>query len=237
MPTLVGCENVSINKVYGGGNAATVPFTDVTIVGAFEIGYVFGGGNGGDKVKYNEVEGWQRNPGADVTHYTNVMLKGGTIGQAFGGSDTRGTVGGTDVQQSTSEDCPLRIVNLYGAGNGDDANTDGDINITVSACGEGSEIQNVFGGSYKANIKGSVTMTITSGIFASVYGGNDRMGSIGGDITVNIEETGNCSKPIIIQNLYGGCYQTAYPGAGAKDKYGDAFTKGNITLAAVRTVL
>ena len=225
-----GCSNVSINKVYGGGNAASVPFSDVTIEGAYEIGYVFGGGNGGDKVKYNETEGYQRNPGADVTHYANVMLKGGTIGQAFGGSDTRGTVGGTDVQQSTSADCPLRIVNLYGAGNGDQALSAGNINVIVSACGEGSEVQNVFGGSYKANIKGDVTLTIKSGIFTSVYGGNDRMGSIGGDITINIEETDGCEKPIIIQNLYGGCYQTAYPGAGAKAANGDDFPEGNITV-------
>lgn len=223
-----GCDATSIRKVYGGGNAASVPFSNVEIDGAFEIGYVFGGGNGGDKVNYGA--GWQRNPGADVMHYANVMLKGGTIGQAFGGSDTRGTVGGTDVKQSTSEGCPLRIVNLYGAGNGDEASSDGDINITVSACGEGSEIQNVFGGSYKANIKGSVTLNITSGIFTSVYGGNDRMGSIGGNIVVNIEETDNCSKPIIIQNLYGGCYQTAYPGAGAKNKFGGDFLSGNITV-------
>ena len=31
------CE-ASISKVYGGGNAASVPFTNVTIYGAFEIG-------------------------------------------------------------------------------------------------------------------------------------------------------------------------------------------------------
>ena len=223
-----GCTKTSINKVYGGGNAASVPFTDVEINGAFEIGYVFGGGNGGDKVNYGD--GWEANPGANVPGYTNVMLKGGTIGQAFGGSDTKGTVGGTDVKQETNADCPLHIVNLYGAGNGDEASSEGDINITVSACGEGSEIQNVFGGSYKANIKGSVTLNITSGIFTSVYGGNDRMGSIGGPITVNIEETDDCSKPIIIQNLYGGCYQTAYPGVGAKDKVGNPYTTGNITV-------
>ena len=227
-----GCNATSINKVYGGGNAASVPFTDVTINGAFEIGYAFGGGNGGDKVNYGAENGneWVTNPGANVPGYTNVMLRGGTIGQAFGGSDTKGTVGGTDVKQETTPDCPLHIVNLYGAGNGDEANSDGDINITVSACGEGSEIQNVFGGSYKANIKGSVTLNITSGIFTSVYGGNDRMGSIGGPIIVNIEETDECEKPIIIQNLYGGCYQTAYPGVGAQDKDGNPYTSGNITV-------
>ena len=228
------CE-ASISKVYGGGNAAVVPYTDVTINGAFEIGYVFGGGNGGDMI--NKNGNWIDNTGADVTHYTNVLLKGGTIGQAFGGSDSRGTVGGSNIRQATGGLCPLRLVNLYGAGNGEEASSAGDINIEVSGCGENNEIQNVFGGSYKANITGSVTLTIKSGIFTSVYGGNDRMGSIGGNITVNIEETDNCDKPIIIQNLYGGCYQTAYPGesnqdthAPAHDKDGNAFTRGKITV-------
>ena len=228
--------DASISKVYGGGNAAKVPLTDVTVNGAFEIGYVFGGGNGGDMIYKNGT--WIENTGADVQYYTNVLLKGGTIGQAFGGSDSRGTVyGGSDITQETGGLCPLRIVNLYGAGNGEEASSAGDIVVDVSGCGEYSEIQNVYGGSYKANITGSVTLNIKSGIFTSVFGGNDRRGSIGGNITVNIEETDDCEKPIIIQNLYGGCYQTAYPGESdpdnhipAKDKNGNNFTTGKITV-------
>ena len=233
-----GCETTSISKVYGGGNAAVVPYTDVTIKGAFEIGYVFGGGNGGDMIYKNGA--WIDNPGADVPGYTYVLLKGGTIGQAFGGSDSRGTVGGSEIRQETGGSCPLRLVNLYGAGNGEEASSVGDITVDVSGCGEYSEIQNVFGGSYKANITGNITLNIKSGIFTSVYGGNDRMGSIGGNITINIEETDNCDKPIIIQNLYGGCYQTPYPGANARTYKGSGdvkdpanyvpFTSGKLTV-------
>ena len=233
-----GCEETSISKVYGGGNAAVVPYTDVTIEGAFEIGYVFGGGNGGDMIYKNGT--WIDNTGADVPGYTHVLLKGGTIGQAFGGSDSRGSVGGSEILQETGGSCPLRLVNLYGAGNGEEASSVGDITVDVSGCGEYSEIQNVFGGSYKANITGSVTLNIKSGIFTSVYGGNDRMGSIGGNITINIEETDNCDKPIIIQNLYGGCYQTPYPGANARTYKGSGdvkddanynpFTSGKLTV-------
>ncbi|MBR7031841.1 MAG: hypothetical protein IKI06_11525, partial [Prevotella sp.] len=40
--------DVSIQSVYGGGNAAAVPETDVLVNGAYEIGEVFGGGNGKD---------------------------------------------------------------------------------------------------------------------------------------------------------------------------------------------
>ena len=45
---------------------------------------------------------WIVNPGAYVTRYTNVLLKGGTIGQAFGGSDSRGTVHGAEIKQETA---------------------------------------------------------------------------------------------------------------------------------------
>ena len=237
-----GCHEVSIEKVYGGGNAAAVPFTDVLIEGAFQIGYVFGGGNGGDRLYYNDS--WHENLGANVTGYTNVLLRGGTIGQYFGGSDTRGTVGGTETHEEHEDDgCPLKIVNFYGAGNGEDATTLGDITINVSGCG--SSINKVFGGSYKANVKGSITLNIKSGVYTSVYGGNDRMGSVGGNITVNIEETDDCGTPIIIQNLFGGCYETPYPGSSASKYIGPEnpteeqkanpanytpFTRGKITV-------
>ena len=232
-----GCDAVSIEKVYGGGNAASVPFTDVDIMGAYQIGYVFGGGNGGDKIYYNNA--WHTNPGANVPGYANVLLMGGTIGQAFGGSDTKGSVGGAEVVQETGS-CPLHIVNLYGAGNGEEASALGDIVVNMSGC-TSSNIQKVFGGSYKANIKGSITLNITSGILTSVFGGNDRMGTVGGNITVNIEETEDCDNPIIIQNLYGGCYETDYPGTdamcynGTGDKddpasYDKPFTDGKITV-------
>ncbi len=227
-----GCDATSISKVYGGGNAARVPFTHVTINSAFEIGYVFGGGNGGDMIYKNNV--WVANPGAYVTRYTNVVLRGGVIGQAFGGSDSSGSVHGAEIKQETAgSTCPLHLVNLYGAGNGEEASSDGDIITTLSGCGKYSEVQNVFGGSYKANIKGNIILTIKSGIYTSVYGGNDRLGTIGGNITVNIEETDDCDKPIIIQNLYGGCYQTDYPGSGAQHNDGGVLTpfyEGTITV-------
>ena len=45
-----GCDLTSIETVYGGGNAAAVPETNVVIKGAYEIGYLFGGGNGKDDI-------------------------------------------------------------------------------------------------------------------------------------------------------------------------------------------
>ena len=238
-----GCDKTSIERVYGGGNASDVPFSDVVIEGSFQIGYVFGGGNGGDKI--NKIGSWIDNPGANVTNYTNVLLKGGTIGEAFGGSDSKGTVGGSDLKTDPDGSCELVINNIYGASK--EADFDGDVNLNLSRCS--GEVDKVFGGSYNANVRGHVTINITSGIYTSVYGGNDRKGTIGGNITINVEEVDDCN-PIIIQNLFGGGSQADYPGVddktgekakaykglpysrGYKDhptSYVD-FTSGNITI-------
>lgn len=117
-----GCDRTSIGQVYGGGNAASTPATDVEINGTFEIGELFGGGNGKDKITIDGVE--KDNPGANVgykdysavennpdfatkearvdgeafadyrygTGLATVNVKGGTIHRVFGGSNTKGNV-------------------------------------------------------------------------------------------------------------------------------------------------
>ena len=83
-----GCALTSINTVYGGGNAAAVPETNVAIKGAYEIGYLFGGGNGKDDIAPSVP-----NPGADVgtpdhgtstygTGNANTLMEGGLIHEA-----------------------------------------------------------------------------------------------------------------------------------------------------------
>lgn len=212
------CDETSIEKVYGGGNSANVPTTHVTIYGAFEIHYVFGGGNGADMVWKNNR--WQENDGANVSGNASVVLKGGNISDAFIGSDTKGSVlnATANVDTSTGGDCKLKLTNFYGSSKRSDVF--GDVNINVSSCSD-DDIQNVYGGSYDAQIHGNITMTVTSGILKNVFGGNDRLGSIGGNITINIDEEDDC-KPIIIQNLYGGGFNAPYPGAGATKYTGPA---------------
>ena len=58
--------DVSIRDVYGGGNAAAVPETDVLIKGAYEIQEVFGGGNGMDDYTTDGGTTWVDNPGANI---------------------------------------------------------------------------------------------------------------------------------------------------------------------------
>ena len=239
-----GCEDTSIEKVFGGGNSAYVPSTDVIIYSCLNIGYAFGGGNGADRIYKEWKTGdarWEPNEGAPVYGNAQIIALGGKIGQVFSGSDTKGKIYGTatiklkggegDQEYSGDEQdegCPLKIINAYGAGRG--ADIESDVNMIVSGCGDGnSSVERVFGGSYDANIKGNINLTITSGIYSQVFGGNDHGGAIGGNINVNIEETDNC-KPIIIQYLYGGGREAAYPGNGAKNKSNADVSRGKITV-------
>ena len=206
-----GCDATSIQYVYGGGNSASVPQTKVTINSCFQIGYVFGGGNGFDPVQ--GIQGnWGPNPGADVKQIGGVsgtgqiIARGGTIGWIYGGSNKKGICGHIDEDINQSGDCPLRVTHVYGAGK--NADIDGSVNIVIKC--PGNNVDYVYGGSLDARIGGDVTMTIIGGQIKNVFGGNDAGGSIGGQITVNVQETHSC-QPVIIENLYGGGNLADYP--------------------------
>ena len=221
-----GCEDTSIEYVYGGGNSASVPSTNVTILGCFDIGYAFGGGNGSKPIK-NSAGTWVANAGAMVTGDVSISAKGGRIGQVFGGSDAKGDILGSPTidTSGTGGECGLTLTRIFGAGN--EADVAGDVNMILSGCGSADAVQFVHGGSYNAHISGDVNLTITSGFYTNVFGGNDARGSIGGKITVNIEETDNC-KPIVIHNLIGGGNEAPYPG---KKKDGTEYADpGKVTV-------
>ena len=231
-----GCGDTSIDYVYGGGNAASVPATDVTVNGCYEIGWVFGGGNGKDALANGNP-----NPGANVGYHkytipegstdeqvaaiitaesygsgeTSVKLFGGKIHNAFGGSNTKGNVKVLaevilDHPEDDSNLCALVVDNVFGAGN--QAPMDGTANIILGCVDYLSEI---YGGANQADLNNNIVLTIQSGSFGRVFGGNNLSGEIKGTITVNIEETG--CKPIIIGELYGGGNQAEYTAPSGED--------------------
>ena len=214
-----GCDKTSILTVYGGGNAAPVPNTNVAIYGTYEIGAAFGGGNGKDKYTLDGGTTWNTNPGADVGESGNTtdgkattMIYGGTVHEAYGGSNKKGTIYGTvtiDVGLASEniEDCPLNVGKIVGAGK--NADIEGDLKI-VMGCKPNDVIPLVFGGADDANVNGDVELTITSGHFGKVFGGNNMGGIIKGHIKLNIEETGKCAIPITIDELYLGGNQAMY---------------------------
>ena len=193
--TVHNCDN-SIKYVYGGGNAAAVAATDVTIYGGNKIGNVFGGGNGQVRA-------------ADVNGNTNVKIYGGTIGDVYGGSNTKGTIGGTisvnvNAQAEPSKTaCPINIDNVYGGGN---KATSAAGNITIG-CAE--HIGAVYGGANQANITGDINLNIVSGHIDNVFGGNNTSGNISGTITVTVNDT-NFACGMEVGNVYGGGNKAAY---------------------------
>ena len=208
-----GCDETSIEYVYGGGNAAPTPATDVTIIGSFEIGNVFGGGNGKDKFTLDGGTTWNDNNGADVGYKESseygsgealASVYGGTVHSIFGGSNTKGNIRvSAESAIDKASDCPLNVTEAYGGGN--EAYSEGDLKITLGCI---DFLQEIYGGAKNADVGGDIELTITSGHFDRVFGGNNLGGTINGSITVNIEETG--CNPITIGELYGCGNAAAY---------------------------
>ncbi len=216
-----GCYKTSIEYVYGGGNAAATPATDVTVLGSYEIGSVFGGGNGKDKYTLDGTT-WNANNGADVgiidaaayssdksqgkygTGDAMTSVLGGTVHNIYGGSNTRGNiVGEATAYLDAASDCELNIDGIYGGGN--EAYMDGNSGIQLGCI---TYLKEIYGGARNANVGGDINLTITSGHFDRVFGGNNLGGQVKGSITVNIEETG--CNPITIGELYGCGNKAAY---------------------------
>ena len=217
-----GCGETSIEYVYGGGNAAATPATDVTILGSYEIGNVFGGGNGKDRYTLDGGTNWNENKGADVgvidaeayaadksqgkygTGNAMTSVLGGTVNYIYGGSNTKGNiVGEATAYLDKASDCPLEVNGIYGGGN--EAYMDGAPNIVLGCI---DYLKEIYGGSRNADVGSDINITITSGHFDRVFGGNNLGGAINGSITVNIEETG--CNPITIGEVYGGGNKAAY---------------------------
>ena len=203
-----GCSLTSIENVYGGGNAAATPATDVKINGCYIIDNVFGGGNGTVKA-------------ADVG-YTNYLgtaktnLGGGFIHKVFGGSNTNGNIlqGSYVTNEKLSEEtCDLKVSEVFGGGNV--APMQGGTEV-VLGCMPGDWIDEVYAGAQNADVTGDVSLTITSGKFGRVFGGNKSGGKLDGGIVVNIEENPDCETPIVIGELYGGGNMAPYSAYGYK---------------------
>ena len=216
------CDEASIEYVYGGGNAAATPATDVLVLGSYEIGNVFGGGNGKDRYTLDGGTKWNENLGADVgiidaaayaadhtqglygTGKSKASVLGGTVHNLFGASNTKGNVVAESLAYvDNAGTCPLDVGGIYGGGN--EAYMDGDSKIELG-CIEAME--EIYGGARNADVKGDINLTISSGHFDRVFGGNNIGGTINGSITVTIEETG--CNPITIGELYGCGNQAPY---------------------------
>ena len=196
------CNN-SIGVVYGGGNAADVPSTDVTIWGG-TFNQVFGGGHGNQST----------NTAANVNGNVLLTIHGGTINEVFGGSNSMGNItGSSTVNVEKDGSCPMSIVDVYGGGNLA-AGKAGTLNIGCGAVVTG----NVYGGAKKANVNSDIYLKITGGNLHNVFGGNNMGGLITGTITVDIDKDINCDS-WHVDTVYGGGNIAAYTAPSATPNY------------------
>ncbi len=226
------CDN-SIDYVYGGGNAAPVPATKVTIYGANAINNAFAGGNG-----YGAD-----NPGADIgykgyysqtdastptygTGETDIKIYGGTVNNVYGGSNTLGYIREHAYVEvlNVPDDyvgtvCELHLGEVHAGGNQAEMYCGGSVTLS---CSEGADV--VYAGSSDADIHGDIDLIITSGTFGKVFGGNNQSGNVYGSITINIDETG--CWPVMIGELYACGNKAAYSVYGYNDD-GSCKTNGS----------
>ena len=224
-----GCGLSSIYQVYGGGNAAATPGTVVLVKGTkngendYGIYEVFGGGNGVSSPGFD-------NPGANIGYYTSatppytdyesgegkalVQLMAGKITYAYGGSNTKGDIrGGSNVETVKNDGgagCCTSLLIDHMFGGGKNAAMKSGANIILGCSNSNSWVKEIYAGAENADVIGDVSLTITSGKFGRVFGGNKESGKLEGSITVNIEENGKCGIPVIIGELYGGGNQAPY---------------------------
>ncbi len=187
--TIHNCNN-KIEYVYGGGNAASVRGTHVTVYGGDTIGNVYGGGNA-----------------AGITRYgTRVDVHGGTIGSVYGGNNQSGTIAGDILvnvnkeAEGTDPACEMHIARVYGGGNHADSKA-GHISIGCTG-GETEGIDTVYGGANQANIDGAIVLDITGGHIGNVFGGNNISGNISDSIVINVDWNNSCEHNYL-GNVYG----------------------------------
>jgi hypothetical protein len=241
-----GCDRTSIRQVYGGGNAASAPATNVTVNGTYEIEELFGGGNGLDDITINSVT--MANPGANVG-YKNYSTYDSEKNEWVDNADA-------DTKDKRQADNSAYVygsgrasVNIYGGkihrvfGG---SNTKGNVRETaVTLLDEmgGCEfcIDEAYGGGKSASMdaEAQLLMACIPGLQA-VYGGAEDA-DINDNVTLNITngtfkrvfggnnvsgtirgaitvnvEETGC-RPVIIGELYGGGNQAGYSVYGYKE--------------------
>ena len=140
-----GCNITSIKQVYGGGNAAYAPATNVLVKSAYVIGELFGGGNGLDN--YVKDGNWYENPGANVGYKQLAYYDtSGSHGTGYDEANKYTAITYTDPDATTKAG---RIAN-YSIGTG-----------VASTTVNGGFVHSVYGGSNKkGNIRREALLTV-----------------------------------------------------------------------------
>ncbi len=143
-----GCNITSIKQVYGGGNAAYVPATNVLVKSAYVIDELFGGGNGLDNYKKDTDGKWYENPGANVG-YKQLAYYDTTSG-THGDGQAEGTKYEAITYTNPDATTPEGRKANYSIGTG-----------IASTTVNGGYVHNVYGGSNKkGNIRAEALLQV-----------------------------------------------------------------------------
>ena len=204
------CDN-TIRRVFGGGDAAAVTGSNVTINGG-RFDYLFGGGNG---------ETTAANIGSKGI---TIALHGGTINHVVNGSNTSGTIDGPVSVTVDNTGCGQNVNEFFGGSNAVDIGTNDEpvTVVTTIECGAGT-FNAVYGGSNQANIIGNVTLNIKGGTIGRVFGGSKGVIGVGtygnpgyvAPVSADIKDVsgGTGVYGNVALNLYGGTIGAAFGGS------------------------
>ena len=228
--TVIDIYSGSIGSVFGGSKSAdfsksnfdTSSTIDINISGG-TIGNVYGGSNTQGEI-YGSVDieitrgtitgnvygGGQGSP-TEVTNNVDITIGNSTGGPTIGGSVYGGSaLGSVNSQGQGTVDLTVNngaiTGNIYGGGQGsssDSATVYGDITVDIS----GGSVANVYGGADTSGVaSGDVSVTITNGtVSTNVYGGGKGANTyVAGDVDVVIGTTGVANTPTIGGSVYGG---------------------------------
>jgi len=205
---IYGCQENTVQYVYGGGNAADVgkiiSSTDTLhvntrlIVDGGRIHQSFGGGNGaGDG-----------NPGANIYGVAKSEIYAGLIDEVFGGANMRGSVDTIDLNIGSNSCGDHVFGKVFGCANEAPYNKSITTNIL---CGVGT-IGELYGGSNKAAIGDSEHPNTGANVTLNLYGGGPFDNVFAGSKGV----LNGTSAPIygdVTLNLYGGTVTRAFGGS------------------------
>lgn len=206
---IYGCDN-TIERTFGGGNAAAAPHVATFIQGG-RFAQVFGGGNGERGIDH----------GANITAGIDLTIHGGNVGQFFGGSNQNGVVTGslnTTVDNNGPCGGDLTITEFFCGGNF--VNINGDLETTIT-CSDGMNVTSLYGGCNMAYITGHVVLNLYGGNYTNVYGGSKGdLASLGSG---HIDQAANIGQYVTL-NLYGGTIENVFGGSNVNGNIGGVIT-------------
>ena len=153
------CLN-TIERVYGGSNAADAISTNTVVEGG-RFDYIFGGGNGLLKAANVGVN--------EHIHHTYSQIKGGHVGWCFGGSNRLGNCINIEQDLETEGECGALDIGYFFQG-GNMADQYGELVLNFS-CEENESYHYAYGGCRLGTVYGNITINVTGGTIGKLFGG------------------------------------------------------------------